>query len=178
MYHSISRDETTNPYTLMERQFEEQLRLLKRAGYQSVTTSQIADWLDKRGSLPGRAVHITFDDGYLDNLEVALPLLQRYQFSACIFITTDWCGDEQRRFNQLGERTCPMLTWSELRQLADAGMDIGAHSTSHPFLTELPAEQAWQEIHRSKQELEQHLGQEVAAFSYPNSRHNQAIREM
>lgn len=178
MYHSITRDGANNPYSIDERRFEEQLRWLRQTGHQSVSIAQVADWLDGYASLPSRAVLITFDDGYLDNLEVALPLLQRYLFSACIFVSTNWIGEKERHYSQLGEKMLPMLTWEELRQLANAGIDIGSHTLSHPFLTELPAERAWEEIHQAKQELERHLGRETLAFSYPNSRHNANLREM
>ena len=71
-----------------------------------------------------------------------------------------------------------MLTWPQLRQLADAGMEVGAHTVTHPFLTEIAPERAWEEIHHAKHEIEDRLGREVQAFSYPNSKHNQLIREM
>ena len=71
-----------------------------------------------------------------------------------------------------------MLTWSQLRQLADAGVEVGAHTVTHPFLTEIAPERAWEEIHHAKHEIEDRLGREVQAFSYPNSKHNPLIREM
>ena len=71
-----------------------------------------------------------------------------------------------------------MLTWSQLRQLADAGVEVGAHTVTHPFLTDIAPESGWEEIYLAKQEIEDRLGREVQAFSYPNSKHNQLIREM
>ncbi len=71
-----------------------------------------------------------------------------------------------------------MLTWSQLKQLADAGIEVGAHTVTHPFLTDIAPKSAWEEIHQAKLEIEDRLGREVQAFSYPNSKHNQLIREM
>jgi peptidoglycan/xylan/chitin deacetylase (PgdA/CDA1 family) len=71
-----------------------------------------------------------------------------------------------------------MLTWNELKYLAANGVEIGAHTVTHPFLTELDHEAAWREISQCKHELEQQVGVEIRAFSYPNSRHNAEIREM
>jgi peptidoglycan/xylan/chitin deacetylase (PgdA/CDA1 family) len=71
-----------------------------------------------------------------------------------------------------------MLTWNELRQLANSGIEIGSHTISHPFLTEQKSKDAWEEIYKSKLEIERILGLEVQAFSYPNSKHDQSIRDM
>ena len=71
-----------------------------------------------------------------------------------------------------------MLTWPQLRQLADAGVEVGAHTVTHPFLPDIAPENAWEEISRAKDEIEDRLGREVQAFSYPNSKHNPLIREM
>ncbi|GAC1565857.1 MAG: hypothetical protein NVS3B14_05010 [Ktedonobacteraceae bacterium] len=175
MYHNVTPHWTDDIFTIDESLFGEHLHWLKRTRHQAVTLAHIADWLDDRIALPSRAFLITFDDGYLDNLELAWPLLQRFQATACIFVTVKWC---ESGTSQSTSRKYPMLSWSNLRQLAEAGVEIGAHSLSHPFLTDLDVETAWQEIYRAKHKIEDHVGREVYAFSYPNSRQNEAIRDM
>ena len=175
MYHNVIHTWSDNIFTVQESLFAQHLQWLKLSGHHPVTISQIADWLDGRSSLPSRAYIITFDDGYLDNLEVALPLLKQFEATACIFVTTSWCGKKDLPSATTGY---PILSWPQLRQLADAGVDIGAHTVSHPFLTDIAPESAWEEIHQAKHEIEDRLGLEAQAFSYPNSKHNQLIREM
>jgi peptidoglycan/xylan/chitin deacetylase (PgdA/CDA1 family) len=175
MYHNVVHHWSDDLYTVQARLFAQHLQGLRLTDHHPVTLSHIADWLDGRGSLPARASLITFDDGYLDTLEVALPLLQRFRATACIFVTTSWCGSKQGPASTRGH---PLLTWPQLRQLADAGVEVGAHTVTHPFLTEMAPERAWEEIHHAKHELEDRLGREVQAFSYPNSKHNPLIREM
>jgi peptidoglycan/xylan/chitin deacetylase (PgdA/CDA1 family) len=175
MYHNVTRIRTNDIFTIEERLFKEHLHWLKLTRHHPVSIAQIIDWLDGRHSLPPRAYIITFDDGYLDNLELALPMLQDYRATACIFVTVNWCEVGKPLSTN---RNYPMLSWSNLRQLADAGIEIGAHTLSHPFLTDLEPKTAWEEIYSAKLEIEDHLGREVSAFSYPNSRHNQAIRDM
>ncbi len=175
MYHNVVHHWSDDIYTVQESLFAQHLQWLRLTHHHPVTISQIADWLDGRGSLPSRAYLITFDDGYLDNLEVALPLLQQFRATACIFVTTSWCGIKE---GPPSTRGYPMLTWPQLRQLADAGVEVGAHTVTHPFLTDIAPESAWEEIYQAKHEIEDRLGREVQAFSYPNSKHNQLIREM
>lgn len=175
MYHNITPARTDDIFSVDVNLFAHQLHWLKLTGYQPVTISQIANWLDGRITLSSRSFMLTFDDGYLDNLELALPLLQRFQATACIFITTKWCEAGER---QQGTRKYAMLTWATLRRLANAGVEIGAHTLSHPFLTEIDSEAAWAEIYQSKCEIEDRLGLEVQAFSYPNSKQTPIIRDM
>jgi peptidoglycan/xylan/chitin deacetylase (PgdA/CDA1 family) len=175
MYHNITPNWTDDIFTVQENLFAEHLHWLQLTGHQPVTLAQIASWLDGQNSLPARAYLITFDDGYLDNLERALPLLQRFHATACIFVTTNWCDAGK---SSPGARKYPMLTWAHLRQLAEAGVEIGAHTLSHPFLTDVEPTIAWKEIYNAKRVVEDHLGREVHAFSYPNSKHNITIRDM
>ena len=178
MYHSIAHESSDNLFALHARDFDAHLRWLKMSGHQPVTLAQIADWLSGRGSLPRQAYIITFDDGYLDNLEYALPLLQKYQATACIFISTGWSAEEKRQFSPLGQEDLPMLTWSELKYLASQGVEIGAHTVTHPFLPQLDHESAWKEISQCKRDIEEKVGVEVLAFSYPNSKYTQEIKEL
>ena len=88
MYHNVVHHWSDDIYTVQESLFAQHLQWMRLTDHHPVTISQIADWLDGRGSLPSRAYLITFDDGYLDNLEVALPLLQQFRATAYIFVTT------------------------------------------------------------------------------------------
>ena len=192
----------------------------------------------KSGSLPSRAAAITFDDGYADNHDTALPLLARHGLPACFFIATGFLNGGRMWNDTVIEslRRCPhaaidlsglglpgqtgddhwaltdiasrrrviesvigrikyvdqvvrqsladavavrsgaqlpddlMMTSAQVRKLCRAGMQIGAHTHSHPILAKLPAQDALQEIRRSKENLEQLLDRRVDLFAYPNGR--------
>ena len=188
------------------------------------------------GRLPSRALSITFDDGYADNHDVALPILQRHGLSACFFIATGFL-DGGRMFNDtviesvrqsplqqvdlgdlgLGraELATPaqrvlaigqvlykikylapqdrlhalarlqqllrpgalpdtlMMTSAQVRAMAAAGMEIGAHTVCHPILCAVDDHSAEQDISASRHTLEGLTDQTVALFAYPNGRPDQ-----
>ncbi len=110
-------------------------------------------------------VALTFDDGFVDNLRNAAPILKAYEFPATVFMVAGRAGgyldgEPDRERGRL-------MTWDELRELASLGIEIGAHTLHHPHLAELPAEAQREEIEGSKRLSEQQLGQPVRAFAYP-----------
>jgi peptidoglycan/xylan/chitin deacetylase (PgdA/CDA1 family) len=118
-------------------------------------------------------VSVTFDDGYADNHEVALPLLLKWGVPATFFVTVGLVERDAavlERFRALlrcaDDQWRPM-TWSQVRELQDAGMEIGAHTYGHPNLALLPRAQLRTELQRSKSVLEEKTGAEIAAMAYP-----------
>lgn len=118
-------------------------------------------------------VSITFDDGYADNYEYAFPLLQEYDIPATFFVTVGLLeGDPAvvERFQTLRgacfEDIRP-LTWEQVREMQRAGMEIGSHTWSHPNLARLGRAEARKELQRSKEVLEQRLGEAVSLLAYP-----------
>src|SRR5687768_14254735 len=89
MYHSVARDEDAAPsdFVVNESTFRRQLEFLARRGYRTVSAREI---VERRVPPNERTVMITFDDGYLDNYEVALPLLRAFNFNACVFAVADF----------------------------------------------------------------------------------------
>ena len=186
----------------------------------------------RRGTLPERPACITFDDGYADNAEIALPILQRHHLSATFFISTGFLdggrmwndtviesvrraakstldltpiglrpfavdtdtarrqtidavlrafkyldpADREQRCSavqEIAKAALPddiMLCRSQVRALRDAGMDIGAHTVSHPILSRVPLSIARQEITEGRDSLEAITGKRISLFAYPNGK--------
>jgi peptidoglycan/xylan/chitin deacetylase (PgdA/CDA1 family) len=123
---------------------------------------------DGRGAgQPEHPVVLTFDDGFADFDTQALPVLRHHGFGATLFVATGFVGSTSRWLAQQGEAAREMLGWNQLAQVARAGIEIGAHTHSHPELDMLSPTQARAEIVESKRCLESHLGQTVASFAYP-----------
>jgi peptidoglycan/xylan/chitin deacetylase (PgdA/CDA1 family) len=139
--------------------------LLQRLGYAGVSMSAALPYL--RGQRRGRVVVITLDDGYVDNLEAALPVLRHFGFSATVYMVSGSIG----RFNdwdaqRLGIRK-PLMSVAQMRRWHDAGMEIGAHSRTHPRLTRCSDVALREEVHGCKADLEDRLGSAVTQFCYP-----------
>jgi peptidoglycan/xylan/chitin deacetylase (PgdA/CDA1 family) len=155
--------------------FARQLWLLKRLGYRGLSMRDAMPYL--RGEQRGKVAVITLDDGYVDNLDSALPLLQRYGFTATCYVVSarvgqynDWDAEK------LGIRK-PLMNAAQLKQWHAGGMEVGAHTRSHPRLSQCDAAQLHEEIHGSKRELEDCLGSPVEQFCYPYGNFDQRVAD-
>ncbi|GAC1318375.1 MAG: hypothetical protein NVSMB25_07770 [Thermoleophilaceae bacterium] len=144
------------------KRFRAQVELLQSAGYEFMTVSDLADRLGS-GAPPNGTAVLSFDDGWHDNHEVVLPLLQEYGISATVYVTTGLVG-QVNPWTRDGAR---MMNADELRDLVKAGFEIGAHTVSHPDLSQLDREACLREMVDSRAELEQITGQRVRTFAYP-----------
>jgi len=179
MYHRVAPDGSPAlaRYRVTPEAFEAQLRYLCEAGFHSV---RLDDWraaMEVRRPLPGRAIHITFDDGYRDFLTNAWPLLEHYGFSATVFLVADRIGQSSSWDRGYGAEF-PLLGWSEIHQLAGEGVEFGSHSASHPFLTALALEDLVREGAHSRALLECGLGVPVRAFAYPYGDVDQTVQHL
>jgi peptidoglycan/xylan/chitin deacetylase (PgdA/CDA1 family) len=153
------------------RTFETHLRWLARRGYRSMTVSELVRSAQHDRGQSGLRVAITFDDGYEDNLIHALPLLERFGFTATVFVITDVIGSHNHFDSHLGGEPVRMLSAAQVRSLADAGLEIGSHTCTHPHsLPHLVGSALDDQLLRSRSVLEGILGRPVRSFSYPHSR--------
>jgi peptidoglycan/xylan/chitin deacetylase (PgdA/CDA1 family) len=115
--------------------------------------------------MPSKPVVITFDDGYADFHQHALGVLDDLAFTATLFVTTGWLADAGA--DAAGRPLDRMLSWTQLREAAEHGVEMGGHSHSHPQLDQLPDRELRDELTRNRELLEDRLAREVRAMAYP-----------
>src|SRR6187200_49702 len=161
-YHRVSTDR--DELAVTPAAFRAQMEVLLHSGVQPAPLDEALELLRERPA--GRYACVTFDDGYHDNLDHAIPVLRDLGIPATFFIPTAIIDGTARPYWY--ERPPPMLTWSELRQIAQDGLfAIGAHTCTHPALPKLSDDAAWTEIAASKREVEERTGRRAEAFAYP-----------
>lgn len=144
--------------------FDAELKHLQMSGYHIVTYADLEASLASSRPLPPKPVLLTFDDGWSDQYTYAFPILKKYQDTATFFVFTNAIGSKG------------FLTWAQLREMLAAGMRVGDHSRSHPYLVKISSEsKLWSEIDGSKKLLEEKLGVPINEFAYPFGQHNPAI---
>ena len=162
-YHRISDDR--DELAVSPRCFIEQLTHLAVEGYRVVDVAT-AGRLLAAGEIGERTIGLSFDDGYRDVAETALPELERLGFAASVFVVPG-AVDGAVRFGWYRHRPA-LLTWEQIARLdASTPLCIEAHSLTHPNLLATDAATVEREIVGSKRVLEERLGREVEAFSYP-----------
>jgi glycosyltransferase involved in cell wall biosynthesis/peptidoglycan/xylan/chitin deacetylase (PgdA/CDA1 family)/SAM-dependent methyltransferase len=179
MYHRIadSGPDGLGVCRTHPREFEQQIRWLRRRGYYSVSIDQWIDAMRTKRPLPGRPVLLTFDDGYRDFAEKAWPILDSHGFSALVFLVADQIGGFADWDASYGE-PAPLMGWEEIRKLASEGAEFGSHALNHRKLDSIPIDQVHQECAGSRSLLEDGLGRPVSAFSYPWGAHSPHVRRV
>jgi peptidoglycan/xylan/chitin deacetylase (PgdA/CDA1 family) len=170
MYHWIddALGDRLRLYGVAPKALASQLAWLHRLGKRSIDLPALYDHVTGTTPAPPGAVVLTFDDGYVDNAENALPLLEQAGMTATVFVVTDHAGGTNAWDAKHGDPPRPLLSWDRMRALDGKVLRFEPHSRTHPMLTAVPREQARQEIDGSKKRLEDELGREAIAFSYPH----------
>jgi peptidoglycan/xylan/chitin deacetylase (PgdA/CDA1 family) len=153
-YHSIGVTKG-NTLVLDPKKLTQQMEFLAEQGYSPLTLSDFILILEKKKSAPARPVLLTFDDGYIDNYEQAMPILKRHRFPATIFISPGTIGQEGK------------VNWKQIKEMQEAGWDIQPHGMTHPHLPELTAVEQKEEITQARRQIEQQLGTKADIFCYP-----------
>ena len=166
-YHSISRlNDDPNMMCTSPERFESQMLYLKRRNLRGVSVRELLKAWDT-GSTRG-LVGLTFDDGYEDFLHTALPMLERLRFSATVFAVGAMLGGENdwKHFYTPKPRI-KLLGAAGIREISERGVEVGAHSMSHPVLPSLVTEELEKEVSDSRRILSELLGEDVEGFCYP-----------
>jgi glycosyltransferase involved in cell wall biosynthesis/peptidoglycan/xylan/chitin deacetylase (PgdA/CDA1 family) len=169
LYHHVGppRPGTIPDLTISPEVFERQVRWLARRGFVGIRPSDWLCWLRDGTGLPDKPILLTFDDGYADITEHALPVLRRHGFSAGVNIVTGQLGGTNSWDEAQGSGTHRLMTVEQIRYWAAQGIEFGAHSRTHPDLTKLSTIELAAEISGSKNDLASVLGSRVVSFAYP-----------
>lgn len=179
MYHltDTPRSEKEQRFCTTPNDFAHQMSYLTESGYTVLSMARLCDCMQGKATMPDKAVHITFDDGFTCVLDHAAPILQRHGFPATMFAVSDRLGSSNDWMTTRGFPERTLLSADGLHTLEDAGFTIGSHTRTHARLPEIPPEEAQNEIRGSKSRLEDALGKAVAYFAYPYGRFSEAVRE-
>ena len=145
--------------------FARQMACLKALGYRGVSMRELLPYL--RGDRVGKVVGLTFDDGYCNNLERALPVLQKCGFTATCYVMSHLLGKTNVWDIENGVTQAALMSAAQIRQWAQAGMEIGAHTQTHCKLPLMADADAMREISDCKAELGALLGEPVEHFCSP-----------
>ena len=171
MYHHIGQpqpgwDRIRRGLTVSEESFRWQLGYLRRNGYESLALADLIAYLANGRPLPeGRRVVITFDDGYRDNYELALPILKEYGFTATFFLVTEPIDRGSPEF----------LTWQQVKEMHAEGMQFGAHSYTHPDLRDQPVDYVIWQVVGSREAIEARIEEPARFFAYPSGAYDDQV---
>ena len=175
MYHKIlrpPRDARARGLFVSPALFRRQMRELRAAGFSSAPPGPGTD------GNPDRRILITFDDGFTNVLDHALPALRECGFQAINFLVADLLGRHNAWETAAGERSDPLMEAAQVRDWLAAGQLIGSHSLTHPRLGQLPLADARREIFDSRKKLEDRFGVAIEHFCYPYGNFSPAVRDL
>jgi peptidoglycan/xylan/chitin deacetylase (PgdA/CDA1 family) len=170
MYHHIAApplgaDAVRQDLSVTPEQFEAQLQYLHEQGYESIALNDLLMAVQTGAPLPPKPVVLTFDDGYRDNHEYALPLLQRYGYTGAFFLSVAFIDSGNPEY----------LTWDQVADMAAAGMDIEAHGYTHPDLRDSDMDDLIFQVLRPKEAIEARTSKMVRFFCYPAGHYDERV---
>lgn len=180
LYHSVHDDPPPSfkPWAVSRALFEAHLDKLVELNVVGLSIAQLMELIQTGSPVPKRVAVLTFDDGFSDFAANAWPLLKARGLPATLYVTAGVVGGRSEWLEPIGAGQIPMLEKAEILALAQDGVEIGAHSMTHPQLDCIGREQARNEIFGSKLALESLLGRPVDSFAYPHGYHDRAIKKM
>lgn len=172
LYHHIGNPKPGTSHlslTVTPAKFQRQVRWLRWRGYTAITPSQWLAWCATGARLPKKPVMFTFDDAYSDCATYAFPVLEKFGFQSVVFVisgrvggSTSWDG-------------LPVMTIEQIRYWGAHGVEIGAHTRTHPDLTAISDHEAADEIAGSKEDLIK-AGLEALSFAYPYGSFDERVK--
>jgi peptidoglycan/xylan/chitin deacetylase (PgdA/CDA1 family) len=149
--------------TVVPAVFRRQLAYLHRHRFHTITAVQLVRAIRGQGSLPSNPIALTFDDGYSDIYPNVYRLLRARHLTATFFIVPGFLNKPR------------YLTWSQVEDMSRHGMDIEAHTMTHPDLTTVGATQLWNELEQSRMVLQKRLRGSIRIMAYPYGTYSPVI---
>jgi peptidoglycan/xylan/chitin deacetylase (PgdA/CDA1 family) len=165
MYHKVENSAVIKTDTVSPENFLKHISYIADHGYNVLTLDEFIEGVRGNRSFPRNSVVITFDDGYENNLTLAVPVLKKYQFPAIFFVSPGFTKKDG------------FLSWGQLRIIAGEGFSIGSHGMTQAYLPEIFHDERQYELKDSRRILEKKLGVPVNYFAYPVSGFTDEIKK-
>ena len=181
MYHRVinkSENEGIHGTYIYENIFREHMKYLKDNNFSVITFEDLNNigWRN-RFDKNKKYIIITFDDGYVDNYELAFPILKEFNFKATIFLMGESTYNEWD-VKADGEKSFPLMSVERIKEMQDYGIEFGAHTFNHPKLNKLSNDEIKHQIVDVKKPLEEKIGREIITFAYPYGILNDYAKKM
>lgn len=167
VYHDVRPEkavQNVEKLSMTPEEFERQLTYLKEAGFRTVTLDALIRAVEYGAGLPNKPIILTFDDSWRGQYEYVLPLLKKYGFHGTFFISSGFVERDE------------FLSWEDIKEMTNEGMEIGGHGKAHLDLTEISDEKLLrQEIVEDKNEIEKQLGKKIYHFAYSFGNYNENV---
>lgn len=177
-YHRFGDKPDREGMTLKAVDFEAQMQALKDNGISVISMDDFLAWRRGEKNIPEKSTVITLDDGWISAYDVAWPILKKFGYPFTMFIYTDYVKGGPKSGGQ-------SMTWEQIEEMRDAGVDIASHTVSHSNLRGRSGKNDEQyrqwletEIKGSKDILEQKLGIKVTTLAYPYGNQNELVRDV
>ena len=171
-YHRI--DDEDHRSCVTPRAFAEQMRWLRTEGFSVLRFDAIAEYLESGRPFPDRSVVITFDDGFADNHRNAFPVLASEGIPATIFLATGFIEGDALPVLRDRSGVAP-LSWNQVEEMAQHGIEMGAHTVTHPELPGLDDTALRREVFDCRRAIEERLGRPVGSFCYPRGKFDERV---
>jgi peptidoglycan/xylan/chitin deacetylase (PgdA/CDA1 family) len=177
MYHGIvgDEDDISNPIHISKKNFEEQMAWLFENKYRVITIAEML-WFFQQKEIPPKCVVLTFDDGYESLLTNATPILEKFKFSATLFLLTGAAGKKTYAGSNTKHSVFPdndaPLSWNQLKTMESLCWDVQSHSHNHYIHNIIPNDVLEKEMRSSKEEIEYNLQKKVEFYCYPCGSYN------
>lgn len=180
LYHQIGqlprRKMSGRSLIVDPKSFYAQMKWLKKLGYKGISMREGMPYI--RGEKTGKVVIITFDDGFVNVLENAAPAMAEFGFTSTNYFVANQTGGSNEWDQKSGAPFVPCMTKEQIREWADLGHEVGAHTLDHAHLSQCSEEEARRQIIDSKKILEDITGMPVPSFAYPYGDNNASHRKI
>lgn len=171
IYHHIREIKETDSdnartFIVSPENFSSQMQYLKDNGFNTISFGNLIDYFKGEFDMPEKPIIISFDDGVVNHYQNAWPILQKNNLKATFFIFPNPIG-----------RSKNYMTWEQLQELIDNGMEIGSHGWYHLYLDRIEESELQKELVDSKQVLEEKLGIDIRVIAYPFGSYNEKVTD-